>query len=72
MKFWLQWHDRMTTPSCVQHMSVQKLSLYLTENTHYDYDKDQTINAVQGDSCCSFIHLFNIPEIHQSRYRTCH
>jgi len=52
MKFWLQYHDRMTNPSCVGDMSVQKLSLYLTENTIYVYDKDQTINAVQGDSCC--------------------
>lgn len=52
MKFWLQCHDRMTNPSCVWDMSLQKLSLYLTENTLYVYDKDQTINAVQGDSYC--------------------
>jgi len=42
----------MTNPSCVWDMSVQKLSLYLTENTLYVYDKCQTINVVQGDSCC--------------------
>lgn len=51
MTFWKQCHDGMTNPSCVQDMSVQKLSSYLTENTLNVYD-NQTINVVKGDSCC--------------------
>lgn len=70
MKFWLQCHDRMTYPSCVWDMSVQKLSLYLTENTLYVYDKEQTINAVQGDSCCLLWKWYEMHKyILQAKYR---